>query len=184
MFMGRADIDVEYARFKDLGRTDAMRPLNNTTVVNGQVTSIGTNQIGRYPIHAHHLMGPENATNTGYQYKLIGNTVEHSTKWSITIHDTAFGLIQDNVMYDAQGTGFMAEDGSEIENVIERNFTMKISGTQDEGTDGTAGTAVNDLAAGRAFGSAAPATSCAATSPQTPFMHRMSSMVITFGQTW
>jgi len=80
-FTGRASVDIEYARFQDLGRTSALVDLDSTTLdTNGNVTHVGTNQIGRYAVHFHHLMGPENPTNTGYQFKFIGNTVDGSKK--------------------------------------------------------------------------------------------------------
>jgi len=142
----RADIDIRYARFKDLGRTDAFRTLNNSTFdANGAATHLGTNQVGRYAVHMHHLLGPENATNTGYQYQFVGNTVDGSRRWAVAVHDTHFGLVDNNVVYDAQGSGFVTEDGSEIGNEITRNITIRIQGTLE---DGKAGTATGDYGRG------------------------------------
>jgi len=43
-------VDIEYVRFKDLGRTSAFSPLDNTTYdAHGNVTHIGTNQVGAMP---------------------------------------------------------------------------------------------------------------------------------------
>ena len=103
-YTARAAVDLEYVRFQDLGRTDALRELDNSTFnPAGQVTHVGTNQVGRYAVHLHHLMGPENPTNTGYQFKFIGNTVSGAKKWAVAVHDTSFGLLDQNVVYDAQG---------------------------------------------------------------------------------
>ena len=145
-YTARATVDIEYTRFQDLGRTDAFRNLDSTTLdASGNVTHIGTNQIGRYAVHFHHLMGPENPTNTGYQYKFIGNTVDGSRKWAVAVHDTDYGLLDQNVIYDAQGAGFVTEDGSEVFNVFSNNITIRIMGT---GIDGKSGTAVEDYGRG------------------------------------
>jgi len=138
-YTARADVDIEYAQFADLGRTDAFRSLDSTTYdSSGKVTHIGTNQVGRYAIHVHHLMGPENPTNTGYQFKLIGNVVEDAKKWGVAIHDSSFGLIQDNIVCGAQGAGFVTEDGSEIGNQFLNNFAVMMQGTNQDGKSGTA----------------------------------------------
>lgn len=138
-FVARASVDVEYARFLDLGRTDAMRPLDNTTFdANGNVTHYGTNQVGRYALHVHHVMGPENATNTGYQFQFVGNTIENARKWAMAVHDSSFGLIADNVVYGAQGAGFVTEEGTEIGNLFRHNIAIRIQGTHQDGKDGTA----------------------------------------------
>ncbi len=139
LFTARADVDIEYARFQDLGRTDAFSDINNTKLdANGNVVQLGTNQIGRYALHMHHLIGPENPANRGYQFKLIGNAVVGARKWGITVHDSDFGLIDQNVVYDAQGAGIATEDGSEIGNVFSNNMTIRIQGTHVDGKSGTA----------------------------------------------
>lgn len=133
---GRAEVDIRYARFKDLGRTDALAPLDSTTRDQfARVTRVGTNQIGRYSLHLHHLVGPENPTNQGYQFRLIGNTFDDGRKWGLAVHGSSFGLIQDNVVYKMQGGGFVTEDGSEIENLFYRNFAARVYGTNLESSD-------------------------------------------------
>ena len=52
LFTHRADVDIRYVLFKDLGRT-TNEPLGPA------------NQIGRYPLHIHHVMGPVNPSNVG-----------------------------------------------------------------------------------------------------------------------
>ncbi|MCP5243592.1 MAG: G8 domain-containing protein [Burkholderiales bacterium] len=125
MFTERAKVDVQYVEFRDLGRTRA-DPLHNTILdESGNVVEIGTNQVGRYSLHLHHLMGPENPGNTGYQYKLVGNSFNRGEKWGVAIHDTHFGLFDNNVMFDFQGSSLMTEDGNERENEIINNFAVK-----------------------------------------------------------
>ncbi len=147
VFFGhRADIDINYARFQDLGRTEALVPLDNTTFDSeGNPTHIGTNQIARYTAHFHHLMGPVNPTNTGYQFRFVGNTLDGGKKWGMAVHDTSWGLIKDNVAYDFHGAAFVTEDGSEIGNEFFRNYAMRIQGT---GIDGEAGTEIGDYGRG------------------------------------
>ena len=70
---------------------------------------------------------------------LIGNAIDGGTKWGITIHNTHYGLVQDNVVYDAGGAGIMTEDGSETANVIQNNFIVRAWGTGDERADGRQG---------------------------------------------
>ena len=138
LFGQRADVNVQYARFHELGRTDAFRDLDNTVIdVDGNVTHIGTNQIARYALHFHHVAGPVNETNTGYQFKIIGNTVDAAGKWGYVIHGTHYGLVQDNVAYDIQGAAFVTEDGTEIANEFVNNFAVRIQGNGDDGKAGT-----------------------------------------------
>lgn len=145
VFTERSDVDIRFARFVDLGRTDAFQAAHNTVFTNGVLTQIGTNQIGRYAMHFHHLDGPVNPTNTGHQFIFIGNTVDRAKKWNVTVHGTDYGLLSNNVVYDGQGGGFVTEDGTEIENEFTDNFVVKMIGTF---VDGKAGTNSNDLARG------------------------------------
>ncbi|HNP25994.1 MAG TPA: G8 domain-containing protein [Nitrosomonas sp.] len=125
MFTERANVDVRYAAFVNMGRTTAL-PLDNTLIEDGTVTHIGTNQIGRYPVHMHHLMGPINEANDGYQFVFVGNAVENGAKWGITVHNSHFGLVDNNVVYDVEGAGIITEEGNERENVFSNNFVVKV----------------------------------------------------------
>jgi len=127
MVFGRADVDMRYAQFQDLGRTRAA-PLDSTTAdENGAITYIGTNQIARYAVHTHHLIGPVNPTNTGYQSKIIGNVVDGTSrvKWGYTIHGTHFGRIAKNIAYNTGGSGVAGEDGTEYGNEFVGNFVVR-----------------------------------------------------------
>jgi G8 domain len=113
-----ADTDVRYALYKDLGRTRYL-PLDTTT-----------NLIGRYPIHMHHNRGPLPTPANGYQFTLIGNaidggSVETKFKWGIAIHNSHYGLIKDNVVYNYNGASIATEDGSESFNVFDHNFALR-----------------------------------------------------------
>jgi hypothetical protein len=88
------------------------------------VTHVGTNQIGKYPIHMHHVMGPTTPPASGYQFALVGNAIEETTKWALTLHNSHFGLVQQNVVFKSGGSCIMTEDGSESRNLIDRNFAV------------------------------------------------------------
>jgi len=129
IFVHRANVDIRYALFKDLGRT-LIQPLDNTTFDQaGQVAHVGTNQIGRYPIHFHHVMGPAGAAPNARQYTVMGNAIDGVTKWGIAIHNTHYGLVRDNIVYNVGGAGIVTEDGNESFNVIEKNFVVRCWGT-------------------------------------------------------
>jgi hypothetical protein len=131
IFTDRAQVDIRYGLFRDLGRTVA------------EPTGPG-NQIGRYPIHLHHLMGPATTPPNGYQYTLIGNAIDggstdHRRRWGIAIHNTHYGLVQDNVLYNYGGALVTTEDGSESYNVIDHNFALRSRGIGGRLGDGNEG---------------------------------------------
>lgn len=137
-YTARADVDIEFVRFQGLGRTNALSNLDSTRFDSqGNVTHYGLNQVGRYAVHLHHLMGPENSTNSGYQFKFVGNTIDNSRKWAVAVHDSSWGLIDRNVAYNAQGAGFVTEDGTEVYNQFSNNIAIRMQGTHVDGKEGT-----------------------------------------------
>jgi hypothetical protein len=122
LFTHRADIDIRYVLFKDLGRT-TIQPLD------------ANNQVGRYALHLHHLMGVTGKPAGRYQYLLIGNVIDSSSKWGITIHNTHYGRVHYNVLFNTPGAGIMTEDGSESFNLIDYNYAIYTIGTGDERGD-------------------------------------------------
>jgi hypothetical protein len=123
-----ADADIRYTTFKDMGRTTY------------DPVAVGTNQKGRYALHMHHDMGPMTTPANGYQFTLIGNAVDGGSsvqkfKWGITVHDSHFGLIQDNVVYNMGGAGIMTEDGNETMNVFDHNFVARVAGAGGRGDE-------------------------------------------------
>lgn len=123
MFTHEGAVDVRYVEFIDLGRT-LIDPLDSTIIDGGIITKVGTNQIGRYPIHMHHHVGPENPTNTGYQAILIGNVGGPGKKWNISVHNSHFGLYKHNIFMGDEDTGslMITEQGNERENEFIGNF--------------------------------------------------------------
>lgn len=121
-FTYRADVDIQYAAFRDLGRT-TVDPINETT-----------NHYGREPVHFAHLMGPTTTPTNGYQYTFIGNAVDggssiHKRWWGIHIQDSHYGLIKDNVVYNYGGFLVGTSGGNESFNVIDHNFAVRSFGT-------------------------------------------------------
>jgi G8 domain len=129
IFMSRAEIDLRFVEVREMGRT-RMGVLDNTEFTDeGRVRKLGTNQIGRYAIHFHHYFGPRQTPADGYQFTLIGNAVDGAPKWGVTVHNSHYGLIQDNVVYNTHGAGIVTEDGTESFNVFDHNFAMRSEGS-------------------------------------------------------
>jgi hypothetical protein len=120
---GRANVNLRYLRLDNLGRTTRL--------------ALGpSNQVGRYALHAHHLVGPTTPQANGYQFTFIGNAIDggdavHDRKWGIAIHASHHGLIQGNVVYNYAGSAYMFEDGSESFNVVDGNFALRSTGVGD-----------------------------------------------------
>jgi hypothetical protein len=145
MFVSRADVDVRFVAFQELGRT-RMGSLDSTQFDSaGRSSAVGTNQIGRYAVHFHHTFGPAAAAADGYQFRLIGNSVDGALKWGITIHRSHYGLIQDNVVYKTKGAGIVTEDGSESFNVFDHNFAVQTAARRGSGAAGGYGASTVDV---------------------------------------
>jgi len=131
IFMSRSDIDLRFVEVREMGRT-RMGVLDNTEFTDkGEVRRLGTNQIGRYAIHFHHYFGPRQTPANGYQFTLIGNAVDGTPKWGVTVHNSHYGLVQDNVVYNTHGAGIVTEDGTESFNVFDHNFALRSQGSGD-----------------------------------------------------
>ena len=132
-YFANAGVDIRYVSFNELGRT-RVGPLDNTKFdASGNVTHIGTNQVGRYSQHLHHVQGPQlglHVVDGGprYQWILIGNAINGSGKWGTAIHDSHFGLLQSNNYYNIDGAAVATEDGSEFGNLLNQNFVVRING--------------------------------------------------------
>ena len=131
IFVRRPDVDIRYAAFRSLGRT-RMGVLDSAQYnADGTLRRAGTNQIGRYSLHFHHAFGPVSTPASGYQFTVIGNAIDDASKWGITVHNSHYGMIRDNVVYNSRGAAIVAEDGTESFNVFERNFAMRSEGSGD-----------------------------------------------------
>lgn len=131
LFHARSDVDMRYASIQEMGRTD-IRNLKPGT----------DNQKGRYPLHAHHLIGLTSPQTNGHQFTFIGNIVDFgienhilNKKWGIAIHGSHYGLIEKNIVDRASGAGLVTEDMSETGNVFRKNFVVGIIGGNNARTE-------------------------------------------------
>jgi len=147
-----ADVDIRNASFYELARTLGNISLDNTTYSGNTATHIGTNQIGKYPLHLHHVGGRTTPVNgAGYQFYITGCAFDggtgttHTRKWGLTAHGSHFGLIQNNVTYNVFGGGHVFEDGSEMGSLVKDNGCVLIRGLGDreQSDDDTTGFARN-----------------------------------------
>ncbi len=129
MFSGHGNIDIRYVEFRELGRTTNAEIDNAVIDGAGRLLRQGNNQVGRYPLHIHHLIGPEDPQENGFQYTVVGNSVygtAMAAKWGIAVHSSHYGLISENVVYNMSGAGIATEDGSESFNRISGNFISEL----------------------------------------------------------
>jgi|GEM_PF-5426593 len=117
MFM-TSDVDIRYASFNDLGRTNKNVPLNEKLVdLNTGTISDGpaTNRRGRYPIHFH-----KNGILAGQAppSKVIGSVVRRTPGWGFVNHSSHVNF-KENVCHDFIGAGFVTEDGDELGNFFD-----------------------------------------------------------------
>ncbi len=75
--------------------------------------------LGRYSIHFH-LVG-----DTMRGSSVIGASIHHSGNRWITIHGTNYLVVRDCVGYRSLGHGFFLEDGTEVNNVLDRNLAVQ-----------------------------------------------------------
>ena len=132
MFMN-ADVNIQNARFTELGRTDKTRPLNDLQFdftdpeSNGDdapeaatVVGLGGSNIrGRYGIHFHQI-----GTEPGSPAALVqGSVVFNGPGWGFVNHSSHVNFI-DNVSYGLQGAGFYTEAGDEI-GIMQGNIAIR-----------------------------------------------------------
>jgi len=125
LFVSRANVDIRYVQFLDLGRTRNSVLRSTDFDSEGRPVRLGSNQIGRYAVHFHHTFGPKETPANGYQFTVIGNAIDGAAKWGLTIHQSHYGLVQDNVVYNTGGAGIVTEDGTESFNVFDHNFSVR-----------------------------------------------------------
>jgi Ca2+-binding RTX toxin-like protein len=106
MFMNSDDVDVRYAAFKDLGRTD--KSADSFDISDIQDVQYDSNVQGRYSLHLHR-------TGTGDMdnpVQVVGNAVWGSPGWGYVHHDSN-AVMDNNASFDTFGAGFVAETGNE-----------------------------------------------------------------------
>jgi hypothetical protein len=136
LFTYHANVDVEYAGFYGLGRTREAALDNTTFDSSGNVTHVGTNEDGRYPVYFDHVIG-SGLQSDGYLYTMKGDVVfctmePQIFRWGLAIKDSSYGLIQDNVVDNWDGAGIITVSGNESYNLINHNYVGDIQGPEGE----------------------------------------------------
>ena len=120
MFMHSDDVDVRYAEFDELGRTDkSFRAVDAETLTS---PAADENVKGRYSFHFHRT-GTEDQENPAIA---IGNAVTGSPGWGF-VHHSSHANFVDNVAFDVFGAAFVAEAGDETGSWL-RNLAIKAEG--------------------------------------------------------
>lgn len=123
MFMHNDDVDVRYAGFVDLGRTDKSEYAGPASEFGG-VGNLrpNTNLEARYPFHFHEA-GVDDIENPAIA---VGNVVDGSPGWGF-VHHSSNANLTSNVAFDVWGAAFVAEDGNET-GTWYRNIAIKSQG--------------------------------------------------------
>ncbi|MEM7585215.1 MAG: G8 domain-containing protein, partial [Acidobacteriota bacterium] len=126
MFL-QPNVDIRYASFIDLGRTDKSIPLDEI-LVDTETGAVSPNpniqnRRGRYPIHFH-----LNGTLPGQDppSKIYGCVVRRTPGWGFVNHSSHVDF-QENVCHDFAGAGFVTEAGDELGNFFD-NIAVRGTG--------------------------------------------------------
>lgn len=106
MFMHSDDVDVRYAEFFELGRTD--KSFESFEVADIDDVEFDSNAQGRYSLHLHRT-GVSDQDDPAI---VEGNAVYGSPGWGFVHHDSN-ALLQNNASFDTFGAGYVAETGNE-----------------------------------------------------------------------
>ncbi|GAB4526847.1 MAG: hypothetical protein Kow00133_15720 [Amphiplicatus sp.] len=128
MFMHSDDIDVRYAEFYELGRTDK----SQRAVEAGDLAAVepDSNVKGRYSLHIHRA-GTSDLEDPAM---IVGNAVWGSPGWGYVHHDSN-AILADNAAYDVFGAAFVAELGTETGRWV-HNIAIKSIGLNRGDKDG------------------------------------------------
>ncbi len=124
MFMHNLDVDIAYARFHRIGRTDKSIRIDDFSFPDLEAENAfrleGNNPRGRYAIHFHRG-GSDPATTT--PARVVGNVVEDNPGWGYVNHSSNVDFI-DNVSYNVVGGAFQTEAGDESGSFV-RNIALR-----------------------------------------------------------
>ena len=111
MFMHNREVDILYAGFYGLGRTDKLKVLDDAVVGTDWKlqTGTGTNPRGRYAVHFHR----NGLTNNGSSAIIARSAVVDSPGWGFVNHSSSVDMVQ-NVAFNVSGAAFATEVGDEI----------------------------------------------------------------------
>jgi hypothetical protein len=125
MFMHSPRVQISYAGFYDLGRTDKRIAVNDPRLDEQKKlrAGTGTNPRGRYPVHFHR-------TGADLQTPAIpvkGCAVVNSPGWGYVNHSSHVAF-EDNVAYNIHGAAFVTEAGDEVGS-FRRNLAVRSIGS-------------------------------------------------------
>jgi Ca2+-binding RTX toxin-like protein len=111
MFMHNRDVDIAYAQFSGLGRTNKLVPINDSVVGSDWALQegTGTNQRARYPVHFHRT----GTVADGNPSVVRGSVVTDAPGWGFVNHSSYVDML-DNVAFDVTGAAFSTEVGDEV----------------------------------------------------------------------
>ncbi len=110
MMMEGSSCDINSVLFKDVGRTDKSKIVDDTIVPGEPQYSSKRNRIGRYSLHFHRNF---NQWNGGAQHKVKNCVVWGTPGFGFVNHSSNVDF-DDCVAYDYKGSGFVSEAGDEI----------------------------------------------------------------------
>ena len=106
MFMHTDDVDVRYAEFHELGRTDKSEDAMNASEFD--TIEYDSNVKGRYAFHFHRSgVGDQDDPAMA-----VGNSVFGSPGWGF-VHHESHAILDNNASYNTFGAGYVAESGNE-----------------------------------------------------------------------
>lgn len=127
MFMHTRDVNINYAGFYKLGRSNKLEVVNSPVVDSNWVLQpgTGTNPRGRYAVHFHR----NGVSNDGNPAIVHGAVVEDNPGWGYVNH-SGYVNFSNNVAFNISGAAFVTEAGDEIGSFHE-NIAINITGTDD-----------------------------------------------------
>lgn len=120
MFMHSDRVDVRYAAFDHLGRTDKSHEAFDLSALNAVLPT--SNIKGRYSLHLHKT----GMANPAAPAMVVGNVVFGSPGWGFVHHSSNADFV-DNVAFDVFGAAYAAEDGDET-GIWLRNIAIRAQG--------------------------------------------------------
>ena len=131
MFMHTNNVDIRYAAFNHMGRTDKQNKMAGIIFdEDGAVATPASNPVARYPIHFHRA----GHDNPGI---IEGCAVEDSPGWGYVNH-SSHAYITNSVSYNIRGAGFISEAGDEKGSFI-NNVAIRSVGNGNDNLTADAG---------------------------------------------
>jgi G8 domain len=116
MFMHSDMVEIQYAAFDNLGRTDKSTPINDAVLDSsgGLLPGTGTNERGRYALHFHRCYGflPGNPNYGDPPIQVVGVVAVGGPGWGLANHSSDVNF-SDCVDVGAFGAGLVTEAGDE-----------------------------------------------------------------------